>query len=152
MADETTSNDKKGKRKSGKGKLLLVGVLLAGAAGGYFLKGGGTEEPAAGATATTAPPEPGTMIELEPLSLNLADDRYLRVGVAVQLVKGEGGGHGGGAEEWLAENGPIIRDLLIQQYGPERGRKIEYVEAFEPCEYGSELDEAARARLFSFAK
>jgi flagellar FliL protein len=121
MADEAT-NEKAGKagdKKGRKGKLLLVAVLLAGAAGGYFLKGGGASETAAGASATTAPPEPGTMIELQPLSLNLADDRYLRVGVAVQLVDGAGGGgHGGdAAEAWLAEHGPVIRDLLIQQLG-----------------------------------
>jgi flagellar protein FliL len=93
--------------------IALVAVLLAGAAGGYVLKGGGAGEEAAGATATTAPPKAGTMIDLEPLSLNLADGRYLRVGVAVQLVDGEGGE----PEEWLAENGPVIHDLLIQQLG-----------------------------------
>jgi flagellar FliL protein len=126
MADETKetpetsgrrAKDRKG--RGAKGKLLLVGVLIVGAAGGYFLKGGGASEPVAGATATSAPPEPGTMIELEPLSLNLADDRYLRVGVAVQLVEGSGGGgHGEDAgAAWLAEHGPVIRDLLIQQLG-----------------------------------
>jgi flagellar FliL protein len=120
MADETKVDAKatepkplRGKRGGRKGKVLLVVVLLAGAAGGYFLKGGGTQEPVAGATATTAAPAPGTMIELEPLSLNLADDRYLRVGLAVQLVEGEGGE----PEAWLSENGPVLRDLLIQQLG-----------------------------------
>jgi flagellar FliL protein len=122
MADDTTGPKTKvaagaraGTRgaRSGKGKLLLVVVLLAGGAGGYVLKGGGTAEPVAGATATTAAPEPGTMIELAPLSLNLADDRYLRVGVAVQLVEGEGGE----PEAWLADNGPVLRDLLIRQLG-----------------------------------
>jgi LmbE family N-acetylglucosaminyl deacetylase len=59
---------------------------------------------------------------------------------------------------WLAE--PIrarlrrqadrFRDLLIKQYGHERGAAVEYAEAFEGCEYGSPLDEAARRRLFSF--
>lgn len=44
------------------------------------------------------------------------------------------------------------RDLLIKQYGKERGSKIEYIEAFEPCEYGSDLDEAAKARLFPFTR
>jgi LmbE family N-acetylglucosaminyl deacetylase len=42
------------------------------------------------------------------------------------------------------------RDLVLQIYGPERGARIEYVEAFEPCEYGAPLDEAARRRLFPF--
>jgi LmbE family N-acetylglucosaminyl deacetylase len=40
------------------------------------------------------------------------------------------------------------RDLLLQRYGPEHGRRVEFAEAFEPCEYGAPLDEAARHRLF----
>lgn len=44
------------------------------------------------------------------------------------------------------------RDLLVRAYGPERGLKIEYVEAFEGCEYGAPLDEAARKRLLPFVK
>jgi len=42
------------------------------------------------------------------------------------------------------------RELVVQTYGPERGGKVQYVEAFEVSEYGSPLDEAARARLFPF--
>lgn len=43
-----------------------------------------------------------------------------------------------------------FRDLVVRTYGPERGRQIEYIEAFEACEYGAPLDEAARKRLFPF--
>ena len=39
---------------------------------------------------------------------------------------------------------------MIQTYGAERGRRIRYIEAFEPCEYGSPLTEAHRKRLFPF--
>lgn len=42
------------------------------------------------------------------------------------------------------------RDLVIATYGEERGRKIRYIEAFEPCEYGSPLTEEAARRLFPF--
>src|SRR5262249_14353025 len=42
------------------------------------------------------------------------------------------------------------RDLLAARYGLQRGTAIEYVEAFEACEYGAPLDEAARERLFGF--
>ena len=48
-------------------------------------------------------------------------------------------------------NGPLAdryRDLIVQTYGEERGRKIRYVEAFEPCEYGSPLSDANRKTLF----
>ncbi len=40
------------------------------------------------------------------------------------------------------------RQALIDTYGPDRGRSIELLEAFEACEYGAPLDEDARARLF----
>ena len=42
------------------------------------------------------------------------------------------------------------RDRVVQTYGVEQGHKIEYIEAFEVSEYGSPLDDAARARLFPF--
>ena len=50
----------------------------------------------------------------------------------------------------LAQQADRFRDLLIKQYGPESGRKIEMAEAFEGCEYGSPLDAGARRRLFPF--
>jgi len=40
--------------------------------------------------------------------------------------------------------------MLMDAYGPERSAGIQYVEAFEACEYGAPLDAAARQRLFSF--
>jgi LmbE family N-acetylglucosaminyl deacetylase len=60
--------------------------------------------------------------------------------------------------EWLAVRtrarlhlrGDRHRDLLVRLYGPERAGEIRYVEAFEACEYGTPLDEAARQRLFDF--
>jgi LmbE family N-acetylglucosaminyl deacetylase len=42
------------------------------------------------------------------------------------------------------------RDAVVRVYGVEQGHKIEYIEAFEVSEYGSPLDDAARARLFPF--
>jgi LmbE family N-acetylglucosaminyl deacetylase len=42
------------------------------------------------------------------------------------------------------------RDRVVQTYGVERGHRIEFIEAFEVSEYGSPLDDAARARLFPF--
>jgi LmbE family N-acetylglucosaminyl deacetylase len=48
-------------------------------------------------------------------------------------------------------NGPLAdrhRDLVIKTYGEERGRKIRYIEAFEPCEYGTPLTEANQRTLF----
>jgi len=61
-----------------------------------------------------------------------------------------------GQRAWLKKfycdfNGPLAdryRDMIIKTYGEERGRKIRYIEAFEPCEYGSPLTEANQKRLF----
>jgi hypothetical protein len=61
--------------------------------------------------------------------------------------------------EWLAEKtrrrlrtrADRYRQLLVSAFGREQGAKIEFIEAFEACEYGSPLDEEARRRLFPFA-
>lgn len=48
-------------------------------------------------------------------------------------------------------NGPLAdryRGLVIETYGQERGSKIRYIEAFEPCEYGSPLTDGNRKVLF----
>ena len=48
-------------------------------------------------------------------------------------------------------NGPLAeryRDLIIETYGVERGSKVKWIEAFEPCEYGSPMTDEARRRLF----
>ena len=43
-----------------------------------------------------------------------------------------------------------FRDRLLQTYGAEQGKRVEYVEAFEVSEYGAPLDAEARPRLFPF--
>ena len=48
-------------------------------------------------------------------------------------------------------NGPLadrFRDQIIKTYGEVEGKAIRWIEAFEPCEYGSPLTEEARKRLF----
>ncbi|MDA1190148.1 MAG: PIG-L family deacetylase [Candidatus Poribacteria bacterium] len=58
--------------------------------------------------------------------------------------------------KWLGKrwggrsNADRWRDKLIEQYGEAKGRKIQYAEAFEGCEYGSSLNEEAVNRLFPF--
>ena len=42
------------------------------------------------------------------------------------------------------------RDLLIELYGEEQGRKIQSAEAFEACEYGAPLTEENKRVLFPF--
>ena len=42
------------------------------------------------------------------------------------------------------------RDLLIKLYGPARGAKVRYAEAFEGCEYGTRLTPEMIPVLFPF--
>jgi len=56
--------------------IILVAVLALGGGGYYmFLK----PKPA-------GPPEPGEVVKLEPIQINLAATHYLRVGLALQLT------------------------------------------------------------------
>ena len=74
------------KKKGGKKKLLLIigaVVLVAGGAAAYLLLGRGGGEPAA---EEEPAPEPGAVVAVEPVSLNLADGHYLRLGFELQLT------------------------------------------------------------------
>jgi LmbE family N-acetylglucosaminyl deacetylase len=59
--------------------------------------------------------------------------------------------------EWLASQvkarlrprADKYRDLVFHTYGPEGGARVEYIEAFEACEYGARLDAVAREKLFA---
>lgn len=43
-----------------------------------------------------------------------------------------------------------FRPQLLEWYGPERGARVQYAEAFELCEYGRQPDRAELKRLFPF--
>jgi flagellar protein FliL len=67
----------------GKKKLILVVVVLAIVAGAgywFFLKPSGPPKP----------PEPGAVVKLDAIQINLADDHYLKVGIALQASKKAG--------------------------------------------------------------
>ncbi len=68
----------------GRKKMLLVGLLvvaLGAAAGWWFLL-----RPAS----ATEPPQPGVVVKLDPIQVNLAGGHYLRVGIALQASKDAG--------------------------------------------------------------
>ncbi|MGQ0843055.1 MAG: flagellar basal body-associated FliL family protein [Sporichthyaceae bacterium] len=98
------------KPKFGKKRILVGAVALVGViAGAYMLVL--KPKPAAHA----GDPEPGIVVKLDPLTLNLADGRYLKVAMALQFTKTAsdgGGGHGGGAEE---PDGSKALDIAISQ-------------------------------------
>lgn len=71
--------------------LIAGGMLLLLAVGWYLLLGPGSGRGEADAAKA---PVPGEVLELEPITMNLVDGRLLKVGLALQLVEGAGGGHG----------------------------------------------------------
>ncbi len=81
--------------KGGRTKLvvILVPVLLAVVAAWYFVLG-----PGSGGSAAEEKPEEvelGEVVALDPITMNLADGRLLKVGLALQLpLEPESGGHG----------------------------------------------------------
>ncbi|MEX2658086.1 MAG: flagellar basal body-associated FliL family protein [Acidimicrobiales bacterium] len=75
----------------GRSKLVpavVVALLLAG--GGYYMTSGGGGDATAVAGEAIEEPAPvrGEVVPLEPVTLNLADGRFLKVGLALQLVEG----------------------------------------------------------------
>jgi flagellar FliL protein len=105
-APDTSSDGTPTAAKSGSSNLIPAIVVAAGLIIGGFLFGGGggdatpaeaAVQPEAHAGATEVATH-GPVQNLEPITLNLADGRFLKVGLALQLAEVEGGGHGGGEE------------------------------------------------------
>lgn len=72
--DAGDAGGKGGKKK----KLLLILVAVLGIVGAaYWFVLRPTEEP---------PPEPGEVVTMEPIQINLAEGHYLKIGVALQLT------------------------------------------------------------------
>jgi flagellar FliL protein len=103
-ADEAAPEPKQKKaKKPGRRKLMiiLVTVLMVGGYAGYtFLGGGG------GGTETELPPEPGAVIPLESITINLADGHFLKIRIALQAT----------AEAVEAPDGSRALDLTISQF------------------------------------
>lgn len=75
--------------RSKKKLIIIFVVLLLGLGGaGYFfvLKPGGGE---------SGPPEPGVVVPLDHVQINLAEGHYLRLGLSLQLTTAVSSEHGG---------------------------------------------------------
>jgi flagellar FliL protein len=73
--------------KGGKGKTLLLYALAAmgvlGGLKGFVLGGGKPAEASAASTTTTT--KPGPIVTLDPITVNIAGDRFLKIGLGIQL-------------------------------------------------------------------
>lgn len=53
-------------------------------------------------------------------------------------------------KSWIAPLADRYREMLVAKYGPEQGNAIQYIEAFEICEYGTQPDQKQLKVLFPF--
>jgi flagellar FliL protein len=104
----------------GRKKLVVVAVvvLVALAAGWWFLL----------RPSGPAEPEPGEVMTLEPIQVNLADGHYLRIGIALQLS----------ADAHEAEGSKALDATIDLFSGADQG---DLVKAGQRQEYKSELEE-----------
>lgn len=104
MADKDKDAEEK---KGGKKKLVMIVAGLAVLGVGAKMTVLKTPAAEAGA-ATTTTVVGGELVAIEPMSVNLADGHYLKVGVAIELVEGEDAKHFEKAGEPNK-----VRDLII---------------------------------------
>ncbi|HVW32273.1 MAG TPA: flagellar basal body-associated FliL family protein [Acidimicrobiia bacterium] len=83
MAKKKAAGDE---AKAGKGKTLAMGAVMAigvlGGLKGFVLSGG---KAAASGVATTTTTKPGPIVTLDPITVNIAGDRFLKIGLGLQL-------------------------------------------------------------------
>lgn len=105
MAKKKTEDD--GKKKDSKKKIIAaVAVALIGYK--FFLA------PKPAAKAEGAPKKEGAVVALPELTLNLANGKYLRVGIALVYWEGHGGGGGGhGASTGPDKEASIASDVAV---------------------------------------
>ena len=105
MSDKkSAATEEEAPAKGGKKKLLLIlaVLVLAGAGAAYFFLFSGSGTP--------APPEPGQVLALDPVAVNLAGGGYLKIGVALQFTADAAGGESGGPD------GSKATDLVISTF------------------------------------
>ena len=115
MATDQAAAESKGKAKKGlsRSALLIIVLLAVIVAGGvYFFLGRG--DPTS-AEAEKEEVHLGVVVTLEPIFINLKDDRFLKLGMALQTThEGGGGGHGGGGGPDI--DGAMALDAAIEVF------------------------------------
>lgn len=115
-------DDGDGAAKGGKGKTVVLYALAAmGVLGGLkgFVLGGDKPAAAEAATATTTTTKPGPIVTLDPITVNITGDRFLKIGLGLQLWgKHEaGGGHGAPDSDDPTKGFARALDLTIETFG-----------------------------------
>jgi flagellar FliL protein len=124
--EEGTDEESSSSGGGGGGKMMPAAMIsIALVAAGYFVGGrGGGTAPAVAVTATTVPHEPTveTVVDLEPVNVNLADGHYLRVAISIGMgashdaAAAEGGSHGAAEEPATTEPTAPAADLVLSTF------------------------------------
>ena len=119
--DATPAEDEVGTLKRGGNNLIPAIVIAVGiVAAGFFLSQSGAEEPEGAAepkAEAEEEPTDGPVQNLEAITLNLADGRFLKVGLALQLAdSGEEGEEGEGGEELPSAKALDVAITLLGSY------------------------------------
>ena len=110
--DKTDKKGQEAKQKKPRNtkKLIAVAVVVGLVAFGGYTKFVKKPGPA-------GPPEPGVVLALDPITLNLAEGHFLKLTLALQFTAAAAaGGHGGGAEP----DGSQALDIAIDQLSNKR--------------------------------
>lgn len=108
--------------KGGKGKSLVLYALAAlGVLGGLkgFVLGGGKASAETSGAATTTTTKPGPIITLDPITVNISGDRFLKVGLGLQLwgKYSPGGGESVPDSDDPTKGFAKALDLTIETFG-----------------------------------
>jgi flagellar FliL protein len=104
-----------------KGNLVPAIIIAIGLVLGGKMMGGGKAAPVAEASAvsTTTTTIPGPVIKLDPITLNMTDGHFLRVGLGFQMSAEGGGGHGEEKPDSTDPHGEFAKalDITIETLG-----------------------------------
>lgn len=110
-----------GKKKKGKAVYIVGAIGVAGLLKGFVLGGGApaaaVDEHGVPVTTTTAP---GPIVTLEPITVNIAGGRFLKVGLGLQMAgdyAAGGGGHGAPDSDDPTKGFARALDLTILVFG-----------------------------------
>jgi flagellar FliL protein len=122
MAKKKTDGDE-AKAKGGKGKTLVLYALAAvgvlGGLKGFVLGGGKPAAAEASGASTTTTTKPGPIITLDPITVNITGDRFLKIGLGLQLwgKYAAGAGHGAPDSDDPTKGFARALDLTIETFG-----------------------------------
>jgi flagellar FliL protein len=121
MAKKKSDGDEA--KQGGKGKNIALYALAAlgvlGGLKGFVLGGGKPAAAEASGVSTTTTTKPGPIITLDPITVNITGDRFLKIGLGLQLAGdyAPGAGHGAPDSDDPTHGFARALDLTIETFG-----------------------------------